>query len=155
MTPAEKLARSRLAIVEFIQRREDRREGRRSPPPESAGEAHADEGVSSSLAWFSGMTGAARAWWRHHPAQLVLELVKPSLQSQMRRKPFQMLGLAAGLGAALVVTRAWRLISLTTLLIAVVKTSQLSGAVMSALSDAQGWEGHQDRDRGRDADRNG
>jgi hypothetical protein len=50
----------------------------------------------------------------------------------------QVLGIAAGVGAALMLARPWRLISLTTVLIAVVKSSQLSGALMSALSAAGG-----------------
>lgn len=149
MTPADKLARSRLAIVEYLQRREDRREGRSQRQEPTVDPDAGDADGSSSFSWFSGMTQTAKAWWRHHPAQLVLELVRPSLQTHMRRKPFQVLGVAAGVGAALVLTRAWRVISLTTLLVAVVKTSQLSGAVMSALSDAQGWEGHQRGDRDR------
>jgi hypothetical protein len=49
------------------------------------------------------------------------------------------LGASALVGAALVVTRPWRVISVTTLLIAIVKSSQLTGVVMSALSDAQDW----------------
>ena len=51
--------------------------------------------------------------------------------------------LSAGVGALLVVTRPWRLVSLTTLVVAVVKSSQLSGVVMSALADAQGWHEQQ------------
>ena len=85
------------------------------------------------------MTGAARAWWRHHPAQYALEFATPFLQSTMRKRPFLVLGAAAGVGAMLVFARPWRVVSATTVLVGLVKSSQLSGVVLSALSGAQGW----------------
>jgi hypothetical protein len=78
---------------------------------------------------------------------MAVEMATPALQSYLRKRPFQVLALSAGVGALLVVTRPWRLISLTTLVVAIVKSSQLSGVVMSALSDAQGW---QEQQRGRE-----
>jgi hypothetical protein len=142
MTPAEKLDRSRLAIIEYLERREHRGEPR-------ADEGSPDDGddrgghLFSGDGWLGGVTSAARAGWRHHPAQLAVEMATPALRSYMRRRPFQVLALSAGVGALLVVTRPWRLISLTTLVVAIVKSSQLSGVVMSALSDAQGWQSQQ------------
>lgn len=141
MTPAQKLARSRLAIIEHLEGREHRRDARH----EGQGPGDASEGYRSSRGgWLDAVTGAAGAWWRHHPAHLVLEIATPALQGYMRRKPFQVLGIAAGVGALLVVTKPWRLISLTTLVVAVVKSSQLSGVVMSALANAQGWQAQQE-----------
>jgi hypothetical protein len=160
MTPAEKLARSRLAIVEYLARGEkhhDRRE--RQERSATSGPPEGDTGWSGtqeenqdhpegffSRGWMGGMSSAARAWWSHHPAQMAVEMATPALRSYMRKRPFQVLALSAGVGALLVVTRPWRLISLTTLVVAIVKSSQLSGVVMSALSDAQGW---QEQQRGR------
>lgn len=84
--------------------------------------------------------GAARTWWRHHPAQLAVEMVTPALQSYTRHRPFQALGISAAVGAAVVITRPWRLISLTTVLIALVKSSQLTGVLMSAVTDVHYWQ---------------
>ena len=144
MTPAEKLARSRLAIIEYVEGRAHRSE------PRASSQSSPDEGFENDDAdrpartgWLGGVATAARSWWRHHPAQLAVEMATPALQSYMRRRPFQVLALSAGVGALLVVTRPWRLISLTTLVVAIVKSSQLSGVVMSALSDAQGWQRQQ------------
>lgn len=154
MTPAERLARSRLAIVEHLAGRDKRRD--RADGPERQLAHPADEGEDagpelegeddrrSRRGWFGGMTGAARAWWRHHPAQFALELATPVLQSTMRKRPFLVLGAAAGIGVLLVVTRPWRVISVGTLLLAIVKSSQLSGVVMSALAGAQGWHEEQE-----------
>jgi hypothetical protein len=147
MTPEETLARSRLAIVEYLNRKERRHEEKeqehesRQREHDAAGE-HPQAGDSDGH-WYSGIAGMASNWWRHHPAQMGLEMVTPMLQSYMRRRPFQVLAISAGVGALLVVTRPWRLISLTTLVVAVVKSSQLSGVVMSAIGDAQGWRSQQ------------
>jgi hypothetical protein len=156
MTPAEKLDRSRLAIVEYLARGERPKERRRveTEADEEAfdegshgGEGDEGPGFFSRNRWTSGISAAARTWWNHHPAQMAVEMATPALRSYMRRRPFQVLALSAGVGALLVVTRPWRLISLTTLVVAVVKSSQLSGVVMSALADAQGW---QEQQRGRE-----
>lgn len=171
MTPAEKLALSRLAILEFLAPKDHRKErdqekARRAeaaaaeadndndndPEAEGSGGARAADARKGSRwsrprwlssRWVSGMTGVASSWWQRQPAQAAFEMLTPPLQSYMRRRPFQVLGLAAGVGVLIVVTRPWRLISLTTLVVAIVKSSQLSGVVMSALSDAQGWRSQQ------------
>ena len=169
MTPAEKLALSRLAILEFLapkDHRKERNEEKARRAEAAAAEADSDNdpdagGTGGARAadartgsrwsrprwlsgrWVSGMTGVASSWWQRHPAQAAFEMLTPPLQSYMRRRPFQVLGLAAGVGVLIVVTRPWRLISLTTLVVAIVKSSQLSGVVMSALSDAQGWRAQQ------------
>jgi hypothetical protein len=144
MTPAEKLARSRLAIIEYLQPHDQRSERRERSETDVRQEV-LDDGSDAGQAdgWLGGLSSAARTWWSHHPAQLAVEMATPALRSYMRRRPFQVLALSAGVGALLVVTRPWRLISLTTLVVAVVKSSQLSGVVMSALSDAQGWHRQQ------------
>ena len=169
MTPAEKLALSRLAILEFLapkDHRKERNEEKARRAEAAAAESDIDndpdaEGPDGARAadsrkgsrwsrprwlsgrWVSGMTGVASSWWQRQPAQAAFEMLTPPLQSYMRRRPFQVLGLAAGVGVLIVVTRPWRLISLTTLVVAIVKSSQLSGVVMSALSDAQGWRSQQ------------
>lgn len=148
MTPAEKLARSRLAIIEYLQPRDQRseRRERRERSEAGVGQEALDDSSDAGPAdgWLGGLSSAARVWWRHHPAQLAVEMATPALRSYMRRRPFQVLAISAGVGALLVVTRPWRLISLTTLVVAIVKSSRLSGVVMSALSDAQGWQRRQE-----------
>ena len=46
-----------------------------------------------------------RAWWRHHPAHMALELATPALSGYARRKPVQFLGIAAAVGAVVLVAR--------------------------------------------------
>lgn len=142
---ADKLAQTRLAIIAHLQRRERRHEPRgaeRYEDPQE-GAQHEDEAARqrsgggarrSPARWLHHAQHVARSWWRHHPASMGLDLVTPALSSYAARKPLQYLGIAAAIGAVLMVARPWRLISVTGLIVAIVKSSQLSGLVMSAMA---------------------
>jgi hypothetical protein len=131
----DRLARSRLAIIEQVQRRERKAGGReharlrRRAEPEGAYE-------DSGEGWFGHINRALRTWWRHHPAHMGVELATPILSSYASRKPMQFLGISAALGAVFMIARPWRLISATGIVVALLKSSQLSGLLMSAMSAA-------------------
>lgn len=142
---ADKLAQTRLAIIAHLQGRERRHEHRgaeRYEDPQGAQhEGQTDRPRARSrgrtpAGWFHHAQHVARTWWRHHPASMGLELVTPALSSYAARKPVQYLGIAAVIGAVFMVVRPWRVISVTGLIVALVKSSQLSGMVLSAMSGA-------------------
>lgn len=143
---ADKLAQTRLAIIAHLQGRERRHEHRGAQryadPQHGAPHEQADDprgpGANrrSPAGWLHHAQHVARNWWRHHPASMGLELVTPALASYAARKPVQYLGIAAAVGAVFMVVRPWRLISVTGLVVAIVKSSQLSSVVMSALAGA-------------------
>ncbi|MES3004327.1 MAG: hypothetical protein V4787_26790 [Pseudomonadota bacterium] len=145
---ADRLARSRLAILQQIERREkrgsgrdSRREGERAETrarAQAAGDAGQDDydDRDSSGGWFGNARNALRIWWRHHPAHMGLELATPMLSAYARKKPVQFLGIAAAVGAVVVVAKPWRLISATGLVMALLKSSQISSLVMSAMAGA-------------------
>ena len=64
------------------------------------------------------------------------------MRGYARRKPLQLLAISAAAGAALTFTRPWRLISLTTLIVALLKSSQLSNLLMAAMSAADYRKDH-------------
>jgi hypothetical protein len=134
---ADKLAKTRLAIVEHIHYRERRPERRESVDFEQ--EAQHDDGGrefgrSGPSSWFAGLKRAVGGWWQQHPARFALELATPALSDYAGRKPVQFLAIAGAVGAVAMIARPWRLISATGLLMAVIKSSQLSGLIMSAMS---------------------
>ena len=137
----DRLARTRLAIIEQVQRREGRSGGRDERGREhgrarrDAGEPEAADGDSGE-GWFGHIKRALGTWWRHHPAHMGVELATPMLSAYARRKPMQFLGISALVGVAFVVTRPWRVISATGIVVALLKSSQLSGLLMSAMSAA-------------------
>ena len=150
---ADRLARSRLAILQQIERRErrgnssrearneGRRESRARAGAQAAGAAGHDDDYNdadseSGEGWFGNARSALRMWWRHHPAHMGLELATPMLSAYARKKPVQFLGIAAAVGAIVVVAKPWRLISATGLVMALLKSSQISSLVMSAMAGA-------------------
>jgi len=143
MESAKKLELTRLAILEHLhpQQRPDRPAGTGNAGAIQEFDAQGNRrptrpSMRRGKGWFGRLSYAGGTWWRHHPAHLVLELATPTLENYARRKPFQYLGLAAAAGALLLLARPWKLISLTGILVALFKSSQLSSLLMSALSAA-------------------
>lgn len=138
---SDKLARSRQAILEHVARRQ-----RRHDPHEETAQGFAEidddehyrdmDPPDPGSGWFGHFSHAVRTWWRYHPAHMAVELASPLMRSYARRKPVQLLGISLAAGALLTFLRPWRLISLTTLLVAVLKSPQVSHLLMGAMSAA-------------------
>jgi hypothetical protein len=136
---AHRLAKSRQAIIDQIQRGEHRDTGHASQNKRRREQGHEQEHgepKTGDPGWFANLRRAAGTWWRHHPAHMAIELATPALAVQAQAKPLRFLGIAAATGALIVIMRPWRLISITGLLVGVAKSSQLSSLLMSALSAA-------------------
>jgi hypothetical protein len=144
---ADRLARTRLAIIEQVKRRDrrpggrDARERERAREQRAAGESRTEH-AGGDEGWFGHIRQALGTWWRHHPAHMGVELATPLLSAYAQRKPLQFLGIAAVVGAVVMVARPWRLISATGIVVALVKSSQLSSLLMSALSAADFQKDH-------------
>lgn len=74
---------------------------------------------------WQGLREAAGVWWQSHPAHLALELAEPLFEKYARAHPMRVLAVSAAAGAALVLARPWRLISVTGLLVAALKSSPM------------------------------
>jgi hypothetical protein len=68
----------------------------------------------SSFWQFLGLK-AIRAWWAHHPAHSVLQVVRPMLRPYAKKHPGHIVAGGFALGSVLYVLRPWRLLSLSTL----------------------------------------
>lgn len=142
---SDKLDRSRRAILEYMarkQRRHDPREEAAGTPFEAYGDYEDEPPPPSGGGWFGHLSHVVRTWWRYHPAHMAVDLAAPLMHEYARRKPVQLLGISLAAGAALTFARPWRLISLTTLLVAVLKSSQLSQLVVAAMSAADYRKDH-------------
>lgn len=149
---SDRLARSRLAIVQHIQRK-DRRQEMREEMADTARDAAAaewedDRGDAGPMGWIGRARRAVSAWWRYHPAHMAADIATPVLASYARRKPAQMLGAAALAGAVLVFARPWRLVSASALILALVKSSHLPGLLMSVMQNS-GYDDQPDPRRRR------
>jgi hypothetical protein len=145
---AKRLAQNRQAILEHVarkQRRHDPREersARGSYEQADAAPEFDDEPPPSGGGWFGHLRHAARTWWRYHPAHMAVDIATPLMQNYARRKPLQLLGISLAAGAALTLMRPWKVISVTTILLAVLKSSQLSHLFMAAMSAADYRKDH-------------
>lgn len=141
---SDKLARSRLAIIEHVYRKESRKDpaARAAQRVQGDGEQwEAAEAAASSGGggWFDRVRRAARSYWRHHPARLGLQVAEPLLANYARKQPVAYVSIAAAAGAILLIARPWRLISVTGVLVTLAKSPQLAGVVMSAMSGSD-WD---------------
>ena len=142
-TAADKLDRSRQAILEHIARRQRKHDPREEPPPQGyesgypPGFDFQDSGPRyRERAWGGRLGHGVRVWWRNHPARMVADLAAPVVQDYAQRKPLQFLGISLAAGVALTFASKWKLISVTALVVALLKSSQLSHVLMAALSAA-------------------
>ncbi|MFS2050399.1 hypothetical protein ACEN8K_15905, partial [Variovorax sp. CT11-76] len=71
----------------------------------------------------------AERWWRRHPAHAAGQLARPLLERYARKEPAKLMAIAAATGAVVVLVRPWRLLSVTAVLAAVLKTSDLADIV--------------------------
>jgi hypothetical protein len=143
---SDKLARSRQAILEHAARRQRRHDPREEPAGQAFSEGYEggfpEDEPDPGGGWFGHMSHAVKTWWRYHPAHMAVDLATPVLRGYARRKPLQLLGISMAAGAALTFARPWKLLSLTTILVAVLKSSQLSHLFMAAMSAADYRKDH-------------
>ena len=134
---SDKLAKSRRAILEHVARRHrkhDPHEENETRYDDMGGYAEDQDPPDPGEGWFGHMKHAVRTWWRYHPAHMAVELASPMMQGYARRNPGKLLAISLGAGAALTLARPWKLISLTTLVVALLKSSQLSSLLIAAAS---------------------
>ena len=128
-TPQERLAASRKALVRHMTR-DDKTMARSDDPYQIADES----GSNTSSFWPSALARAVRTWWRHHPVSMAVDVAKPVVGRYAKGHPFKLLGTAAAVGAAIVVIRPWRLLSVGGILLAAVKSAAVPSVLMSLFS---------------------
>jgi hypothetical protein len=130
LTAQQRLEASRQAIVRDMNHEDPSNDG---PESESNPEDIAESGVDASSGSWDLIRQVARSWWQSHPARLALDVGTPLLQGYAEKQPVKLLGIAAATGAAVVLLRPWRLISLTGLALALIKSSEVSGVMRSLM----------------------
>ena len=131
-TPQQRLAQSRRALVTQLQGR------RREVPdddffPEVSASPGGGAGGFDRFAWSAVARGVVRRWWRRHPANAVSQMARPLLERYAREEPAKLVGAAAAAGALVVLVRPWRLLSITAVLAAVLKTSDVADLVTTLM----------------------
>lgn len=129
LTPQERLAISRMAILKHMNRHhrefEDRTDDELGSSDPSRPASHGTLGIIKQ---------AAKVWWHRNPASTVVELAQPLLSGYASVHPFKLLAISAGIGAATVVIRPWRMVSVGALLVGAVKSSGMTNALASMIT---------------------
>ena len=87
--------------------------------------------------WRTLATKAVGRWWTHHPVVVAAQIVQPVLRPYARQHPGVLLISGAAAGAALYVLRPWRLLSVTSLAILVLRGPALPRKVLKWVQAAQ------------------
>lgn len=129
LTPQQRLAISRRALVQHLQGVDEEHHA-----PRHAKQGH---GMMSSLMartpWLGVARSIARRWWSRHPANAAGQLARPVLERFAQQQPAKLIAASAAVGALIVLVRPWRLLSLTTILGAILKTSSVAGMVTTVM----------------------
>ncbi|MDB5829654.1 MAG: hypothetical protein JWQ73_3874 [Variovorax sp.] len=129
MTAQERLAMSRRALVNQLQGGRSDRSGEANDDNEAyVGKPHR-AGLLDRFAWTSMAKRVGQRWWRRHPANTVGQLAQPLLEHYAREQPFKLVAIATAAGAVLVLVKPWRLLSVTAVLAAIMKTSDIADVV--------------------------
>jgi hypothetical protein len=128
-SPQERLEISRRAIVRHMNRNDASDD--EQDPTGPYGERGSSEAEGGTWGFIKHAFGA---WWQHHPVSAAFSLARPVLGDYAREKPWQLLGIAAAAGAAAVVLKPWRVVSMGGLLVAALKSSEISATLLSLLS---------------------
>ena len=96
----------------------------RSANAKANAKANANGNVNR-IDWIGLVKAGASTWWRDHPLHVGATVLKPVVSDYVRRKPVATLLVAASAGAALVFIRPWRIASVTTLAMSLLRSSNL------------------------------
>ncbi|MGJ7557073.1 hypothetical protein ACSFBI_24040 [Variovorax sp. RB3P1] len=147
LTPQQRLSLSRRALVRQLNGVSEPHEDQHYRPTQSAEDeleyAHTEAAAAlptlgessgrpaglSGNVWFSMGRSVVQRWWQRHPAQAVGQLARPLLESYARKQPAKLMAIAAAAGAVVVLVKPWRLLSVTAVLAAVLKTSDVADVV--------------------------
>lgn len=124
LSPRERLDNSRQAMV--------RQMGHDTAT--AVGHGGSDHDIDASASIWSLVKQTASSWWQAHPASLALDFAEPRMQRFAQQQPLKLLAISAGIGAATVLLRPWRLISLTGLAFAALKSPEVAGLASSLLA---------------------
>ena len=128
-TPQQRLAVSRRALL-------DRMQG----VPEK--DTHHEPGrrrraaALDRSAWGAVARNVAQRWWRRHPANAVGQLARPLLERYAREQPAKLIAAAAAAGALAMLIRPWRLLSVTAVVAALLKSSDVADIVTTLMHKA-------------------
>lgn len=108
----------------------------------SAAEEHKDSrqkatgSTPDGFSWLPLVEAGLSSWWHDHPARAGAMLVRSATEDYARQKPLQVVTAAAIAGAAIVLFKPWRLMSVSALVLTLFRSSNFTGIATSVLDSA-------------------
>ncbi|WP_168921172.1 hypothetical protein [Polaromonas vacuolata] len=134
ISPQQRLALSRQAMLRYMQNG-NHDLGR--PQSHDSNDAHdAYEAPNSGRSHWDILKHTVKVWWHHHPANIAYDMVQPLVKIYAAEHPFKILAVSAGVGAAAVLIKPWRLVSVSALLVSAMRSSNISSVVMTLLTSS-------------------
>jgi len=132
LTAQQRLAVSRRALV-----REMNGGAPLELPPQARTHASASAGAAPGLlehvAWTKVGRKVVERWWRRHPANAAGQLARPFLDRYAKEQPGKLVAIAATTGALVVIVKPWRLLSVTAVVTALLKSSDIADMVTTLM----------------------
>ena len=133
---APNLTQTRRELLNYLAQTEPT-ESRSSDRRQPCGTTHANSASESSgFEWSSLIAAGLSSWWRDHPARAGALLLKSATEEYARKKPLQVVTIAAVAGAAVVLFKPWRLVSATALTLSLFRSSNFTGMATSVIERA-------------------
>jgi hypothetical protein len=140
-SPQARLVASREALVRQMSGDDGSQgHGARYDSDDSGDAADANRDTGHNTTWQL-VQQAVMAWWQHHPAQIAIDVGRPFLNNYARDKPFQLLGIAVCAGAVGALVKPWRLVSITGLAVAALRSTRLTSTLISLIPRAASRSG--------------
>ena len=138
LTAQQRLARTRAAMAEQLHGNASSEGVAATTYRDTSGQLYRDDPASPAFSTNDGvmpmLKRAGRMWWHFHPARQALVLAEPSVLRYARAKPWQAIGVAAGVGAALVLLRPWKLLSMGGLALAALRSTELTSVALALIN---------------------
>lgn len=90
-------------------------------------------GFLDHFAWAKVGRKVVERWWRRHPANAATQLARPFLDRYAKEQPVKLMAIAATTGALIVLAKPWRLLSVTAVVTALLKSSDIADMVTTLM----------------------
>ena len=139
-TKVPNLTQTRTELLNYLaqqitppKRAEPEAAERRSPRDAAASELPAD---ARAFDWSALFEAGLASWWHDHPARAGASLLRSATTEYARKKPMQVVTIAAVAGAAVVFLKPWRVVSVSALALSLFRSSNFTGVATSMLETA-------------------
>ncbi len=101
------------------------------------GTAHSELAAGApGFEWSALFEAGLASWWHDHPARAGVSLLRSATAEYARKKPMQVVTIAAVAGAAVVLLKPWRMVSVSALVLSLFRSSNFTGVATSMLETA-------------------